>query len=515
MALVRGIPQKSTSVSIPAPIGGWNARDSLGDMEATDAVTLQDIFPGTTDVILRFGHSRYATSITGQVETLIVYAGIASNKFKAIVNGGNVYDITSTGAVGAAELTGLSNGRFQYVNFTTTANSYACMVNGADVYRVYDGTNWHKDGDGAPYDISGVTSSNLIHINNFKSRLWFIEKNTLKAWYLPVNAIGGAATSLDLSGVFQSGGALMAMGTWTIDAGYGVDDYAVWVTTKGEIAVYRLTDPTTPTGIALIGIFRVGSPVGRRCLYKFAGDLLLISQDGVLPLSSALQSSRLNPKVSLTNKIQSAMGTAVTNYGSNFGWQLIAFPKQNQLYLNVPVTAGASQQQYVMNTITKNWCNFTGWTANCFEIYNDDLYFGADGFVGKAWDTNQDNTSQISGRALQAFNYFGNGGVQKRFTMMRPVLFTNGSPQIYGNVNVDFDTADTTAALSFTATTFGTWDSGLFDTAIWGGDLTVSKNWQGATGVGYCAGVQLKMAASGIQVQWVSTDVVFEPGRIL
>lgn len=484
-------------------------------MAATDAVTLENFWPGTTSVLLRYGYSRYATSITGQVETLGVYAAPSSDKMKAITNGGNVYDVTSTGAVGAAELTGLTNGRFQYVNFTTSAGSYLCMVNGADAYEVYDGSAWHKDGDGAPYDITNVSSANLIHINTFKSRLWFVQKNTLKAWYLPINAIGGAATALDLSGVFLRGGALMAMGTWTIDAGYGVDDYAVWVTTKGEVAVYRLTDPTAPTGIALVGIFQVGAPVGRRCFYKYAGDLLLISQDGVLPLSAALQSSRLNPKVSLTDKIQYAMSTAVTNYGSNFGWQVIYFPKQNQLYLNVPVTAGASQQQYVMNTITKNWCNFTNWEANCWELYNENLYFGGNGFVGQAWNTNQDNTSQINARGLQAFNYFEASATQKRFTMMRPVLFTNGMPEIYGNVNVDFDTSDTTAALSFTATAFGTWDSSVWDTGIWGGDLAVEKNWQGATGVGYCAAPQLKVAASGIQVQWVSTDVVFEPGAIL
>lgn len=513
--MIRGIPQKASSASLPAPIGGWNARDSLGDMEPTDAVVLENFWPGTTDVILRYGHSQYATGSTGQNETLLVYAGAASNKMKTVTAGGNVYDVTAGGAVGAAELTSLSNGRFQYVNFTTSGGSYLCMVNGADKERCYDGTNWHKDGDGAPYDITGVDSATLIHVNVFKSRKWYVQTNTLKAWYLPINSIGGAATALDLSGVFQRGGSLEAMGTWTIDAGYGIDDYAVWITTKGEIAVYRLTDPTSPAGIALVGLFQVGSPVGRRCFYKYAGDLLVISQDGILPLSAALQSSRLNPKVSLTNKIQYAMSAAVTSYGANFGWQLIYFPKQNQLYLNVPVSAGSSQQQYVMNTITKNWCNFTGWEANCWEIFNDDLYFGGNGFVGKAWNNNTDNGVQINGRGLQAFNYFGSGSVQKRFTMIRPVIFTDGMPSLYGNLNVDYDTSDTTAALSFTPTSFGQWDSGLWDTAVWGGDLTVSKNWQGATGVGYVASPQLKVSASGIRVQWVSTDVVFEIGRIL
>lgn len=506
---------RSIAASIPAPVGGWNARDSLGEMKATDAVVLENFWPATTDVMLRLGHSHFATGVTGQQETLMVYASATTNKMKSAAANGSIWDVSAAGAVGAAELTGLANGRWQYINLTTTGGSYLSMVNGVDVYRVYDGSAWHKDGDGAPYDITGVVSSTLVDINVFKSRIWFVQKNTLKAWYLPVNSIGGAATSFDLSGVFQNGGSLMSMGTWTIDAGYGVDDYAVWVTSKGEIAVYRLTDPTTPTGIALVGIWMLGSPIGRRCFMKYGGDLLLISQDGLLPLSSALQSSRLNPKVSLTDKIQFAMGTAIANYGANFGWELAYYPKQNQLYMNVPVSEGSQQQQYVMNTITKQWCNFTGWAANCWAVYNDDIYFGGNGFVGKAWDTFSDNAMAINGRSLQAFNDFGSPALNKRFTMIRPIFFSNGSPMTYGNLNVDYDLSDTTAALSFTPTSYASWDAGTWDSSVWGSDLVVQRAWQGATALGKTAALQLKVAASGIQVQHVSTDIVFEKGAIL
>ena len=49
--------QKSRSrvVSLPAPVRGWNARDSLADMKPDDAVELVNMFPQTTDVIMRYG----------------------------------------------------------------------------------------------------------------------------------------------------------------------------------------------------------------------------------------------------------------------------------------------------------------------------------------------------------------------------------------------------------------------------------------------------------------------------
>lgn len=715
------------TTSIPAPTGGWNARDAIADMPPTDAVSLVNMFPRTTTVDLRGGYAQYATGLPSQVDTLMAYAGGSTNKFKAISSGA-IYDVTNGGAagnylslpgtagnyastpdaavlditgdidiicyaaaadwtpaammllvskwntggnqrsynffiqtgstgklvmqvstdgtgagnvagtssiapsvvdgaglwlratrnvttgdvvfytstdsqstavgsvlwvqlgatqptttgaafvgtadlevgaqnagannnfigkvysayvysgiggtlaasmvandttpataswasaltgetwtangtaaiVGTREVIGLSNSRWQYQNFTTTAGSYIVMVNGADVYRVYDGTAWHKDGDGAPYDITGVTSSNLIDVHVFKSRLWFVQVNTLKAWYLPVNSIGGAATVLDLSGVFLKGGTLQAMATWTIDSGFGVDDYAVWATSKGEVAVYKLSDPTTPSGIALIGIWHIGSPVGRRCFMKFRGDNLIICQDGIMPLASALQSSRLDPRVAVSNKIELAVSTAVTNYGANYGWQLLQFPKEDMLILNVPVQEGSAQQQYVMNTINGSWCNFTGWAANCWELFNDNAYFGGNGFVGQAWSTNADAGTNIQGNALQAFSALRSPAIQKRFTRIRPTLYSNGSPTIYANVNLDLDTTDPSSPLAFSPTTYGVWDTGLWDTAVWGADLTLNNRWQGANGVGGWVAPRLKVATMGIQVQWVNTDLVYE-----
>lgn len=505
---------RATSASIAAPTGGWNARDALGAMDPMDAVTMENWWPGTTAVILRFGYTNFATGLGSQVESLMEYSGGATAKLKAATAGGSVYDVTSGGAVGAAELSGMSNGRWQHANFTTPAGSYICMVNGADRYRVYNGTAWFKDTDGAPYDITGVTSTTLIGINVFKNRLWFVQTASLKAWYLPVNSIGGAAAALDMSSLCEDGGFLMAMGTWTLDAGYGVDDYAVFITSNGEVLVWRMTDPTDPNSIFLIGVWRIGSPVGRRCMFKYVGDLLVITHDGLVPLAGALQSSRFNPRVALTDKIQYAMSQAITAYGGNFGWQLEYFAKQNQLYMNVPVGTG-NQQQYVMNSITKSWCNFTGWVANCFEIFNEDLYYGGNGAVCKAWNTNADAGQAINSIGLQAFSYYKGRAQLKRVTMMRPTIYTNGSPSLSANINYDFDLSNTTSPISITPTQYGTWDSGVWDTALWGGSVNISLDWQSTTGLGYAVAPRLNASSNGIEVQWVSTDLVMEAGGIL
>ena len=498
------------SKSLPSPVGGWNARDSIADMDEKDAVILTNFFPSTTSVNLRGGYSQHATGLGAQVETLISYSGAATNKLFGIA-GGSVYDGTTAGAVGAAALTGLTNSRWQYINIATAGGNFIEMCNGADSVYTFDGTTW-TDRSGA---ITGVTSSTLININLHKNRVWFIQANTLKAWYLPVQSITGAASSYDLSAYCPHGGYLMAMGTWTMDAGYGVDDMAVFITSNGDCLVYRGTDPSSASTWALVGAFWIGSPIGRRCFVKYGGDLVIITQDGLLPLSRALQSSRLDPRVALTDKIQKATSDAVTNYGSNFGWTVTPFENKNALILNVPVSTNANQQQYVMNTITGAWCNFTGWQANCFEIYEDDLYFGGTDFIGKAWNTNADAGQAIPTRALQAFSYFGSPAKLKRFTMIRPTFYASSPPSVNGQINVDFDDSPSTATLSTASAIGGLWDAGLWDTALWGASLELSRLWQGASGVGYCGAPNITTSTNAIDLQWLSTDCVYEIGGII
>ena len=507
-------PQESVVHSVPAPLGGWNARDALANMDSEDAVSLENWFPGTTNVQMRYGFSNHVTGITGeQVQSLMVWNGPTSSQMIAATDAGRMYNAGTAGAVGAAQVSSLTNGRWQYVNMSTTAGNYLIAVNGADKAVIYNGT-YNRDGDGAPYDVTGVNTVDCINVNLHKNRLWFVQENSLDAWYMPTSAIGGTAIKFSLNAIAQFGGALVAMYTWTIDAGYGVDDMAAFLTSEGEVIVYRGSDPASASTWALVGVWHIGRPVGNRCGLKYGGDLLIITQDGVQSMAAALQSSRLNPRVSITDKIQKAVSDAVTNYGANFGWELIDFPQANQLYLNVPVITGG-QEQYVMNTITKNWCKFSGWDANCFAVFDDDLYFGALGVVGKAWDTYADAGASITGTAIQAFNYLGNRSQQKQFTMLRPAFFTSGAVSVFGGVNVDFDTSDISTTLQSVSPAGALWDTAVWATAILTTDLSPSAPWQGAQGIGYCCAPRIKATITGMRLQWAASDIVFRRGGVL
>jgi hypothetical protein len=499
--------------SLPPPVGGWNARDSLANMEATDAVQLNNLFPTISNVVLRGGYTEHATGMSGAIETLMVYAGGSAEEMFAIDGTGlDIYNVTASGAVGAAEVTGLSTAKWEHINVSTPGGNFLYAVNGVDKPLLYDGSVWTSIDAVSTPAITGVTTTDLDNITLFKNQVWFIQKNTLVAWYLPTLSVGGAAAYIDLRAVAKYGGYLVDVDTWTIDAGYGVDDNLVFITSQGEAIVYAGTDPSDATKWSLIGVWKLGSPIGKRCLYKYGGDLLVLTYDGLLPLAAALQSSRLDPRVSLSNKIQGAIAEATVAYGGNFGWDITYTAKYNALWVNVPVSTG-NQEQFVMNTITKSWCRFTGWNANCWEVFKDNPYFGGTGSVYKAWDSGyEDDGANIETSCFQAFNYFDARGVKKYFTRARPSLFTNGSPGIFVGMNVDFALNDTATPLTFNAPVGALWDSGIWDSSVWGDSLVISNQWQGITGIGFCGSLQFKSISKGTAIEWASTDVVYQTG---
>jgi len=664
------IAQKRSAVttSVPSPIGGWNARDSLANMSPTDAVQLVNWFPTPTDVTLRKGFTRISTLTTSTgVQTIssITYAGLVATLTTASAHGlttgqyvsitgatpsayNGVFEITVTGAntftydllavvnsnatvVGAYTIglttpintvtnyttvdgydifgfagtkiydvknqtavevfSGITDDKFQFVNLTNQAGHFLVACNGQDPTMVYDGDNWFfiattdtaqtissitRSGTtatlttAAPHGlitgnrvtisgassseyngtyvitktgastftytmattpaanatvvgsytvigITGVDSSKFINVNLFKNRLYFTEKDSMTCWYLDVDALGGPASPLYFGGIARNAGYLQAMGTWTLDAGQGADDYAVFVTSMGEVIVYNGTDPDIADKWLLKGVWQLGQTFSRRCFFKWAGDLLLLTQDGLVPLASALQSSRLDPRINLTDKIYYAVSQAATTYYANFGWQINYYASENMLILSIPTNAG--MEQFVMHTITKAWARFTGIQAYCWEVSGDaDMHFGSDGFVGTFYDATSDDGANITATAQQAYSYFESPGQLKRFTMVRPILQSAGGiPSVVCGISVDFDTQSQLGAVSFNPSLFtaSSWDVATWDNNIWAGGLVTTKIWQGVSGLGFTGSININVASRDIELHWASTDYVMERGGVL
>lgn len=489
----------------PAPVRGWNERDALANMKEDDAVRLDNWFPEETSVRVRRGHTEHATGLVTDVESLMSWSGPSSAKLFAGAND-RIYEVTSSGAVGSADVTGLTSNRWQHVMFGTSAGNFLYIVNGNDDPRYYDGTSWTIPSITG----SGLTPSDFIHVNAFKQRLFFVERQTLSFWYFSTSSVAGAATEFDLAPYCRLGGELMAMGTWTRDGGDGVDDYAVFLTSEGEVVIFQGTDPGDANNWSLVGVFQIGPPIGRRCIEKIGADLVVVTEDGFSPLSRFLASGRASEKAALSDRISGAVTEAVRDNKTRFGWQPVFYPSGNMVLFNIPTVAEA--HQFVSNSTTGAWCRFTGMDANCWEVHDGDLYFGGNTKVFQA-DTGQDDDgSDIETDAKSAFTYLGSEGRLKKVSFLRPNLTVDGSIDVSLNVNFDFEDDHPDTTPTFSPVGGPDWDDAEWDEAEWGGGAQITKDWLSVTGIGNAASVRLKTNSQNGTIRWNATDWLWEPG---
>lgn len=508
LAPLRDNAQRQAVVSsgtFGAAVEGWDTSTALANMKKTRAVQLKNWFPQPGYVEMRRGwqrHARISSGSTVPIESLMAWNGTSSSKL-FMAGATVIYDITLAGTASSA-LTGLTNARWQSVNMTTSAGAFLFIVNGADAPRHYNGTVWATP----TITGSGITASDFIHVNVHKKRLWFVIANSTDAAYLPTDAIAGTAAKFSLGANFDKGGYLVAMVTWTLDGGTGPDDYAAFISSEGQVAIYQGTDPASSTTWGIVGVFNIAKPIGRRCAIKYGATPVVLTEAGALQLNITLakDTSQLTA-TALTGRILRAMNDAARSYGSLFGWEMVVYPKGTRLILNIPTAENSAAKQYVMNTLTGAWCEFDGHDANCWIVYQGNLYFGRNnGSVAKADQTGADDRNTIVATGQTAYDPMGSPGRLKRFTMVQPLILTEGNTRVSVGVSVDFvETAALSTPVGVVPAT-ALWDSAVWDVDVWGGLPVFISDWTSTPALGRFGSVKFT-ARTGVEAAvWGDAD---------
>lgn len=514
---VRPGAQKSSSTSIPAPIGGLNARDSVANMKPQDAIILENWEPKTTSVDVRRGFTAWNT-FTGVPHTIFGYTALTAKTFVAVKSGStySIYDGTSSGALSSAVVGGsgdtvqeVTSARFDYANFGTSGGQFISAVNGADTPLQYDGTSWTASA------VSGGTPADFFTVAVYQRRLWYGVKNSLRVRYQPTDTIAGATTGLELGSLFKLGGTLNSIITLT-DSSDTLSDYIGFLTTEGEILAFTGYDPADPTTWRLAAHFRIGKPVtkGNRCWTKWGTDALVLCGDGVYPLRSAItEYERRGSGLAVSDKIRNLINSDIAIHGGRQGWTLNVHPNGAKLFVNVPTAEDVSAYQYVMNTQTGAWSKFTGWNATIFEVQGTTLWMGLPGKMVKADAGADDAGIAINTASKQAFNYFGSRGSSKHMKMVRPILAVNGQFSIGIDVDVDYDDSPPTSMRTISGGSGDPW-GGVWD-ATWSGAMNRTIGWYSVRGIGHCIAPRINTQTEGVTLTWSATDIVFENGGIL
>lgn len=497
------------AVGSPAVTGLTNARFEYCNMGtpggqfliAANAADKPLLYDGTYWAVIDGGTGQTISSITNSTTT----ATLTTAAPHGLITGNQV---TVAGALAAPY-----NGTFRITVTSTTTFTYTMASDpGGAASPVGTYTNVQA--------ITGVTTTTLRAPTVWKNRIFFIEDDSFRIWYLPTQQITGAAQKIELGSLFKAGGSLQAIVTCTLQSDSQLDDYLGFLSTEGELALYRGTDPAQAGLFNIVGLFRIGRPIGRRCWFKYGPDTVFLTSNGYLLLSKLLTEgvdSNL-PGAALSWKVRPIIQGETQLWGDTFGWQGVVHPAGTKLIINIQQQDRGNyancRYQYVMNTITKAWCKFTGWEAECFEVMADQLFYGGEGYVALADVGTSDRGTAILTKMKPAFNYFGDDR-QKLFTMIRPFYQANGLATIAMALNTDFSDAAPVNLPRFTGGSGGPWNTSRWNVTPWGLPYLVQKNWQSAPGMGFCATVYIQTLTKDFGLEFYSFDYVYEVGDLL
>jgi hypothetical protein len=496
-----GSVASNSSDTTPPPVGGLNLVTSIAALQATDALAAENVICFPDRVEMRSGASTHVTNFLNPVRGLWPYKGPSSTTLWATTDVG-VYDVTSAGAVGASAIA-LTNGYTTTTTLATGAGNYLFVANGTDTMKQYDGAAWT-----AIAAFGGLNTQNVCALETYKQRMFLLEKNTLTLWYLAVNSIAGAATSYPLGAIFRKGGAVKAIGTWSLDAGTGPDDLLAVATTAGEVAIFSGTDPSSINTWSLKGVFEIGVPVGTNCLYKYGGDLIYLAENGAYPLSKALLSAAIDKSQQITFKIQPLFSTLVTNYGSNTGWQALALPDVPILLLNIPGTPSGTQ--LCMHAQSGAWSTFSGWQANCVARMGTQLYFGTATGVSKGLVGADDFGANIVATCMSGYVRFKYGGF-KHVEAVQSIFQSNGQFSYTLGIANDFNRDPTTTTVTG-SNLASLWGTGQWGTSLWSSSALLTKEWRVVPDIsGIYKALYWQVSSKTAKVALLVTNFVYTP----
>jgi hypothetical protein len=516
----RARPKFAKTVAFPAPVRGWIANENLATPKQGGADTLTNFFPTATGCRMRGGSSLHGTIGAGSpVTAFMTYSNAGTEKLFA-ATGTDIYDITSPSdpeTSPTAAVTTQTGGDWVAVQFVNSGGAWLRAVNGQNTPQLYNGSSWTT----SPA-ITGVTAANLSYVWAFKNRLFFIEKNTLNAWYLPVDNIGGAATVLPLQGVFQRGGSLLFGASWSLEDNSGLTANCAFVTTEGEVAVYQGTDPGSASTWSLVGVYRVGRPLGRKAWIRAGGDIVIATDVGFVPLSQAVARdyAALAP-VAVSYAIEREWNSAVTRRTSP--WHCEVWPTQQMAVIATPAVVGdTSAKMFVANVRTGSWALYTGWDATCVAVLGERLFYGTPtGKVIEAETGGYDQGAAYTATYVPLYSDIKTPSALKVVGMARAIYRAPDEMGTKVTAQFNYVTRAPAApdALPNTASGSDLWGTGEWGTATWGGQRTIREYTPrySVAGSGYAISTCLQMTSGqpGLpDVEIIGTELSFDMAEV-
>lgn len=535
----RARPPAARPMTWPAPRDGWIANQNLAQPGArkadgtklAGAMVLDNFFPTAQGVSLMRGSLLYATLGSGNqsVTSLFSYmAGTNEKLFGATAT--TVYDITTVlepnnvligtenddilgtedddqigwmSTEGHDLVTGQTGGDWVSVQFATAGGIFLRLVNGTDTPLVYDGEEFSPTPAmtfAAPDE--AIAPSVLSYVWAYKQRLFFIQKDSLDGWYLPVDQVGGELTKLPLGGVFQKGGSLLFGASWSLDAGNqgGLSEQCIFVTTEGEVAVFQGLSPDVDQGWQKVGVYQIGRPLGTKAWIRDGGDLIIATSIGYVRLSQAIQRelAALGP-TAVSYPIETAWNEAVELRGGN--WHCEIWSSKQMAVVALPTVGSQMPAMYLANIRTGAWCRRPDWDGSCLIVFKERLFFGStNGRVVEANVTGLDEGRAYTGVVVPLFDAIGKPSSLKIAEMIMAFGMSAYNVNVQTSMMVDFQIDLPAVPDALPVPAGNEWGNATWGQFIWGDRAGAKpvRQWNAVSGWGYYLSPAVQVTSGAI-----------------
>lgn len=485
-------------LNITSSYGGLNLADPLDNMGQEFAIQMDNIIPDPNGDKVRSGY-------------ILRKSGVFSCLLPIPTNGTERVFASKSDTIYIYDPDNWATAPTTKGNFTSDEWMNTQFTDGSGAVHTF-----FANGQDTPQDFSsGTLSDSTFTIPtgvkldcplSFKNRLYFVGGD-FTIYYGGVQSISGALTAFSVGSYFKKGGKILAITNWTQDAGQGLNDLFVIISTEGEVMIYSGTSPEADDWQTL-GVFQIPRPVGKYCAEMVGADVVIITEQGYLPLSMVLSDLRAN-RTAISGKIN----PIVRDKNFTERWEIHFFSKRGWLFINAPSSVPRySHEQHVLNIATNSWCRFVGMDGQSWCVLNDKLYFCNGTGIYQADTGTTDNGNWITFKVQKAYNQFGTP-LKKQVIRMVPRFSTYAENTIEKCINADFKTGKNRKIIVQDNYGYASyWDTAIWDENYWSDEY---EEYQTRAGVQSRTGSFISIGINGRtkqELSFYSTGLILKVG---
>ncbi len=531
------VVQQLQTITIPAPTRGIIQNENEAYMQPGGAVICDNWKPTTKGVSLRGGCERWCV-LPDAVPIISAFQYASGNNQRMFAGQTTkLYDVTTSTPV--AVKTGQTSGNYCAAQMANAAGDWMIVVNDAgDPPLRYDGTTWetlstgYVPPGGKPSTITGpvgtpvVNGGNLTYVCKYRNRFFFIQLNSMDAWYLPIDAIGGTLARIPLSGAATKGGKLLFCASWSIDAGDGIDDKLVFCTDLGELLIFTGSNPADSANWRQEGRYQMSPPLGMNAHLAIGGDLLIATVDGIMPTSGAITKDRAELELAAVTRAIKPMWREEVIDKRDHPWTMCKWDEYGGIFTTLPGDLPGKQKCLVTNAATGAHTRFTGWDAMCFVRMRGDMFFCTQtGVVMQADRTGYDDGNPYVATLVGGWEMFQSPSQTVTWRQSRASFSARAGEPFQPQLSATTDYVVTLPLPPVAGPDPGLldlWDEGLWGDAIWDAGVPPkpvvrSTGWVsiGMTGYSHAPVVQVTVAQNARPVvDLINIAAIFERAGI-